>query len=160
MASLTDIKAKTPYLLRLLANPVLDRLASVLVIPNLLRSMKVLEDMLEKLPQGNIDRPAFATERWMCGQTLTLADFMLSYPLLAAQQRLATLQVRVEGPEGEGEGGETQPLFERFPRTAEYIRRIQDHPHYVASLHRVRDGAPPEMQNLKDGFWDRPAPGN
>lgn len=66
--------------------------------------------------------------RYLCGGTLSAADIIMSYPLLAARDRIGDI--------GAWDGGSPEASF---PKLYEYIARIEEEPGYKKSLDKIRE---------------------
>lgn len=96
---------------------VADRILSAFIFPNARRNMGMLEQML-----------ATSSGAFLCGDKLTAADILMSFPLIAAQNRLDDM--------GSWEGGSwavTHPLVKA------YIARLEKEEGYVKSVKKVEE---------------------
>lgn len=87
------------------------KLDSMFVQPNLKTNFDFLESQLASSPNGG---------EYLCGQSLTGADILLSFPLEAAQ----------------GRAGMTA---DKYPRLCEYIERLQARDAYKRAVQKIID---------------------
>jgi len=106
---------RIPFLVRPITSFVANKMISVVVQPNTARNLALLESYLEKSP-------------YLCGDHITAADIMLSFPLMAAQDRVQHM--------GEFEKGTPEKTF---PKVFEYIARLEKEPGYKKSADKIRE---------------------
>src|SRR5512142_79818 len=92
---------KIPFFIRPITSAVANKMISAVVQPNTARNLGMLESYLEKSP-------------YLCGDHVTAADIMLSFPLIAAKDRVQGM--------GQFEKGTPEATF---PKLYEYISRIE-----------------------------------
>ena len=108
-----------PWLLRLITSVVADKIIAMLVFPNVQRNLTLLEGFLASAP---------STGKYMCGDHLTAADILVSYPLMAAKDRTKDM--------GKFEKGTPEATF---PKVFEYIDRIAAEPGYKKAADKIRE---------------------
>jgi len=106
---------KIPFLVRPITSMVANKLISAVVQPNVARNLGLLESYLEKTP-------------YLCGDQITTADILLSFPLIAAKDRVQGM--------GEFEKGTPEKTF---PKLYEYISRLEKEPGYKKSTDKIRE---------------------
>ena len=94
---------------------VANQMISKVVQPNVARNLALLESYLAESP-------------YLCGDHLSAADILLSFPLIAAQDRVKGM--------GEFEKG---PPEKTFPKLYEYIARLEQEPGYKKSSDKIRE---------------------
>lgn len=108
-----------PFLLRPVTSGVANRIYSGYVYPNARRHLTLINQQLESSPGGG---------RYLCGDTLTAADILMSFPLIAARQLLQDV--------GPWEGGSWEA---EFPRIREYVELLEKEEGYKRSLDKVKE---------------------
>lgn len=96
-----------------------NRINSSFLYPNARQHMKLIDEQLATSPGGG---------RYLCGDTLTAADILMSFPLIAARRLLKDI-----GP-WEGGSWETE-----FPRVREYAERLEAEDGYKRSVDKVKE---------------------
>lgn len=94
-------KQPMPFFVRMIARQLCKRVMQGFIDPNLQTQMRFMEDHLTQ-------------HNWFAGEALTLADFQMSFPVLAALSR------------SDGEGN--------WPRLREFVSRIEARPAYQRAL--------------------------
>ncbi|RDA92580.1 hypothetical protein CP533_0960, partial [Ophiocordyceps camponoti-saundersi (nom. inval.)] len=91
------------------------------VRPDAGRHLGMLEEMLREEDEvsGGV---------YLCGSTLSAADILISFPLIAAKDRWGAM--------GSWEGGSWS---KEFPRVAAYVERLEKEEGYLRSVERVRE---------------------
>lgn len=110
---------KVPFFVRPLTSMVGDQITNSFIAPNAKRHLGMLEKFLETSPDGG---------KYMCGDKLTAADILISYALIAAEQRFDNM--------GKFEKGSAK---DTFPRLFEYIDRLKKEPGYQKSADKIRE---------------------
>lgn len=88
-------------------------------MPNVRKNLELLESYLAT-PPSEADGTGY-----LCGDHLTAADIMLSYPLFAVRERAAEFTI---------DGATIQT---KFPKTFEYLARLEKEPGYVQSVETI-----------------------
>lgn len=109
---------KVPFFIRPITGMVADQIISMVVTPNAKRHLGMLEQFLETGPGG----------RYICGENLTAVDILLSYALIAAEDRFDGM-----GKFDRGSAKET------YPKLFAYIARLKEEPGYVRSTDKIRE---------------------
>lgn len=94
-----------------------NRIFSFWIFPNMRRNLSMIEGHL-----------ATSGGDYLCGATLTAADILMSFPLIAAQGKLDEF--------GSWEGGSWR---EEFPKVAAYVKRLEAEEGYVRSVEKVKE---------------------
>lgn len=110
---------KVPFFVRPLTSMVADQISSSFVAPNAKRHLGMLEEFLNTAP---------STGKYICGDTLTAADILLSFALIAAEGRFDNM-----GKFDKGTARDT------YPRLFEYIDRLKQEPGYKKSADKIRE---------------------
>lgn len=122
-----------PFLVRPLTTLVANQLISMIVFPNMKRHFGMLEQFLETSPG---DGP------YLCGRTLTGADIMLSYPLIAGRDGAF-----------DGIGKWAKGSFEAtYPKLHAYTGRLAEEPGWKRSVDKIRE--------IEGDFAILPTPGS
>lgn len=106
-----------PFIVRPITSVVANRVYSMFVFPNSRRNLKMLEGML-----------ATSSGKYLCGDKLTAADVLMSFPLIAAKGRLDEV--------GSWEGGSWEV---EFPKIKAYVEMLEDSPGYKKSVAKVEE---------------------
>ena len=115
-----DLKSpQVPFFIRPLTSVIANKINSAFIIPNVGKNLELLE-MYLKTPPEEGDGTGY-----LCGDHLTAADIMLSYPLFAVRERAADFNI-------EGES-----LRSKFPATFAYLDRLEKEPGYVKSVEDI-----------------------
>lgn len=115
-----DLKSpQVPWIIRPISGAIANKINSVFIMPNVRKNLELLESYLATPPS-----PSDGTG-YLCGDHLTAADIMLSYPLFAMRARAA---------EFPADGGSMQT---RFPKTFEYLGRLEKEPGYLKSIETI-----------------------
>ena len=94
---------------------VANRILSLFIFPNAQRHLKFLDGQL-----------ASSGGRYLCGDTLSAADILMSFPLIAAKDRWDSM--------GTWEGGSWATAH---PRVAEYVELLEAEPGYKRSVEKI-----------------------
>lgn len=92
-----------------------NRILSQFVFPNALKHLRLIESYLET-----------SGGRYLCGDALTAADILMSFPLIAAKDRWDEM--------GRFEGGS---WAKQFPRVAAYVALLEAEEGYRKSVERI-----------------------
>ncbi|KAI8667386.1 hypothetical protein NCS56_00874400 [Fusarium sp. Ph1] len=106
-----------PFYIRPISTILANRIFSFWIFPNTRRNLSMIEGHL-----------ATSGGDYLCGATLTAADILMSFPLIAAQGKLDEF--------GSWEGGSWR---EEFPRVAAYVKRLEAEGGYVRSVEKVKE---------------------
>jgi glutathione S-transferase len=104
-----------PFLVRPITSMVANRIFNTFLLPNVKRNFKFLEQQLET-----------SGGDYLCGDQLTAADILMSFPLIASKARLNSF--------GEWEGGSWDKAS---PRVAKYIEVLENSPGYKKSVEKI-----------------------
>lgn len=107
----TDI----PFFIRPITSSVAGRIFNMFLLPNVKRHLQFLDQQLET-----------SGGRYLCGDQLTAADILMSFPLIASKTRLDSF--------GEWEGGSWE---KKHPRVVEYIKLLEENPGYKKSIEEI-----------------------
>jgi len=111
---------KIPFIVRPIVGTVAAKIYTIFVRPNVEKNFSFLQHLLETAPDGG---------PYLCGSHLTGADILMTFPLIAAKQRISEL----EGKKASSGLG----LVERFPKVWEYLGRLEGHEGYKRALAKV-----------------------
>ncbi|WAO90991.1 Hypothetical protein NCS54_00844000 [Fusarium falciforme] len=92
-----------PFYIRPISTMLANRIFSFWIFPNMRRNLSMIEGHL-----------ATSGGDYLCGASLTAADILMSFPLIAAQGKLDEF--------GSWEGGSWR---EEFPKVAAYVKRLE-----------------------------------
>ncbi|KAI8666613.1 hypothetical protein NCS57_00887000 [Fusarium keratoplasticum] len=106
-----------PFYIRPISTMLANRIFSFWIFPNMRRNLSMIEGHL-----------ATSGGDYLCGATLTAADILMSFPLIAAQGKLDEF--------GSWEGGSWR---EEFPKVAAYVKRLEAEEGYVRSVEKVKE---------------------
>ncbi|EAQ91015.1 hypothetical protein CHGG_02950 [Chaetomium globosum CBS 148.51] len=121
-----------PFFVRPLTTLIANQLITMIVFPNMKRHFGMMEQFLETSPGGG---------DYMCGRSITGADIMLSYPLIA-------------GKDGAFDGigkWEKGSFKETFPKLHTYAERLAAEPGWNRSVNKIKE--------IEGGFSILPNPG-
>ncbi|KAK4146251.1 uncharacterized protein C8A04DRAFT_10006 [Dichotomopilus funicola] len=130
---LTALKGPSvPFLIRPLTTVIANQIIAMTVFPNMKRHFGMLEQFLETPPGDGA---------YLCGRTLTGADIMLSYPLIA-------------GRDGAFDGigkWEKGSFAATYPKLHAYTGRLAEEPGWKRSVEKIRE--------IEGDFGILPTPG-
>ncbi|KAK7402639.1 bifunctional glutathione transferase/peroxidase [Neonectria punicea] len=106
-----------PFFIRPISSLLANRIFSSFIFPNARRNLTLIESHLGS-----------SGGDYLCGASLTAADILMSFPLIAAQHRFDAF--------GAFEGGSWAA---EFPRTAAYVTRLEAEEGYKRSVERIRE---------------------
>ncbi|ODA82675.1 hypothetical protein RJ55_01183 [Drechmeria coniospora] len=106
---------QVPFFMRPITGAAANRIYSLFVFPNAQKHLALLDDYL-----------ASSGGKYICGNSLTAADILLSFPLIVAKDRWDGM--------GRWEGGS---WAKAHPRVAAYVTLLETEPGYKASLDKV-----------------------
>lgn len=109
-----------PFIVRPITSAVANKIYSMMVFPNAKKHLAMIEQMLDTAPGGG--------GKYICGAHLTAADILLSFALIAAEDRFDGL--------GSWPGGSARKAH---PRVFEYIERLKKEPGYERSAQKIRE---------------------
>ena len=98
---------------------VAGKIQNAFVFPEAKKNFGLLDGMLESAPNGG---------GYICGDTLTAADILLSFPLIAAKSRFAKI--------GDWEGGSLQNAY---PRVWAYLEKLENSPGYKRAVEKIKE---------------------
>lgn len=104
-----------PFFIRPISSIIADRIFAAFIFPNARKNLAFLEQQL-----------ATSSGAYLCGDSLTAADILMSFPLIAAQGRLDTM--------GSWEGGSWDKAN---PLVKKYLARLEAEPGYKRSVAKV-----------------------
>ncbi|KAL2795113.1 glutathione S-transferase [Aspergillus keveii] len=99
-----------PFFIKPIPRLVANQVEEQFVNPNIFATFDFLEDQLKTAPAGG---PFF------CGNKVTAADIMLSFPLIAANIRI--------------------PLSEKYPLLAKYVQSIEQQEGYKRAVEKIKE---------------------
>ncbi|KAI6779168.1 glutathione S-transferase [Emericellopsis cladophorae] len=108
---------QVPFFIRPITGAAANRILSTFIFPNAQKHMGMLEGMLKS-----------SSGRYLCGDRLTAADILMSFPLIAARGRLDEI--------GTWEGGS---WAKAFPTINEYVDRLEAEEGYKKSVQKVEE---------------------
>jgi len=99
-----------PFFIKPITNGVASKIYDGFLTPNFITHFAFLEEQLKTSPGSGA---------YLCGPTLTGADILLSFPLIAAK-------------------GRAEPLQEaKYPLLYKYIERLENEPGYLKSVEKI-----------------------
>ncbi|CAK7208626.1 bifunctional glutathione transferase/peroxidase [Sporothrix bragantina] len=110
---------QVPFFVRPITGAIANKINSVFIMPNVRKNLELLEGYLKTPPEEG-DGTGY-----LCGDHLTAADIMLSYPLFAVRERAADFTI-------DGES-----VKSKFPTTFAYLERLEKEPGYVKSVEDI-----------------------
>lgn len=108
-----------PFIVRPITTAVANRVFSTYIFPNVRRHVAMISEQLSTSPDGG---------KFLCGDHLTAADIMMSFPLIAAKGRLDEL-----GPWKDGS------WLKEFPRVAEYVELLESQEGYKRAVKKIEE---------------------
>lgn len=114
--------APVPFFIKPITKMIVGRVHSSFLQPNLDTHFAFLESQLASSPSAS--SPSTGPGDFLCGPTLTAADILMSFPLIAAFQRVIQK--------------------DKYPLLAKYVERIQAMDGYQRAVKKVEeiDGKP------------------
>lgn len=106
---------KIPFLIRPVVGAVADKLYGAFVRPNMEKHLGFLQKLLETAPNGG---------PYLCGEHLTAADILMTYPLLTAKSRLQEIDGK-------------RKLVDAFPKVWAYVERLEKEDGYKRARERI-----------------------
>ncbi|KAG6019150.1 hypothetical protein E4U41_003381 [Claviceps citrina] len=106
---------QVPCLVRPLTSIIANRIIAMFVFPNIKKHLAFLNDQL-----------GTSGGRYLCGETLSATDILMSFPLIAGADRFDGL--------GSWAGGSWRS---EFPRVADYVRVLEAEPGYRRSVEKI-----------------------
>ncbi|EFX04073.1 glutathione s-transferase [Grosmannia clavigera kw1407] len=120
---LSTLKGPTvPWFVRPLTSSIANQINSAFLLPNIRSNLQLMETFLVHPPE-----PADG-QGYICGDHLTAADILLSFPLLAARSRCQDM--------GPWNGGSAEA---EFPVTFAYLDRLEREPGYQKSIAKIEE---------------------
>lgn len=116
---LSELKTGVPFFIRPITGTVANRIFSSFLFPNAHKHFAMLEEQLVTSPGGG---------KYLCGNELTAADILISFPLIAAKGRLNDI-----GPWKDGS------WVKEFPRLAQYLEQLEQEEGYKRSVEKVKE---------------------
>ncbi|KAL2260464.1 hypothetical protein VTK26DRAFT_5509 [Humicola hyalothermophila] len=102
---------KIPFVIRPITSFVVDKMFENFVAPQMALHLGFVESQLATAPgKGG----------YLCGDRLTVADILMSYPLLEARDRAYQLET--------GKTTERKKWSERYPKLWDYLKRLEEEP--------------------------------
>lgn len=112
----TGLKSpQVPFLVRPITSIIANRIIAMFVYPNVKRHLAFLNDQLET-----------SSGKYLCGESLTAADILMSFPVIAGSGRFNEL--------GHFEGGSWEKAY---PRVAEYVKLLEAEDGYKRSVEKI-----------------------
>ncbi|KAG5979440.1 hypothetical protein E4U54_006923 [Claviceps lovelessii] len=106
---------QVPLLVRPITSIIANRIIAMFVAPNVRKHLAFINEQLET-----------SSGKYLCGQTLTAADILMSFPLIAGAARFDGL--------ASWKGGSWE---NEFPKVAQYVQDLQAEPGYKKSVERI-----------------------
>lgn len=106
-----------PFIIRPISSAIATRIFSSFILPNAKRHWRFLEAQL-----------ASSGGPYLCGDKLTAADILMSFPVIASQNRLDEM--------GAWEGGSWKV---EHPKVWEYVQRLEAEKGYLRSIEKVKE---------------------
>lgn len=110
---------KVPFFIRPITATVAGRVNNFFVVPNIEKHCAFIQQLLETSPNGG---------KYVCGDKLTAADILISFPLLMVP--------RAEVLAGEAAKGK---LKEKFPKVFDYVARLKEEEGYKRAEKKIAD---------------------
>lgn len=111
---------QVPWLVRPISSAIANKINGVFIMPNVKKNLELLESYLAA-PPSEADGTGY-----LCGDHLTAADIMLSYPLFAVRERASDFTI------------DGASLPSKFPKTFEYLERLEKEPGYLQSVEEIK----------------------
>ncbi|KAF7532625.1 hypothetical protein G7Z17_g13618 [Cylindrodendrum hubeiense] len=108
---------KVPFFIRPITSIVANRIFASFIFPNTRRNLVLMEKHLST-----------SGGAYLCGDSLSAADILMSFPLIAAKDSLDSF--------GSFEGGSWR---NEFPRVAEYVTKLEAEEGYKASVAKITE---------------------
>ncbi|KIH93101.1 glutathione S-transferase [Sporothrix brasiliensis 5110] len=108
------------WLIRPISSAIANKINNVFIVPNVRKNLELLESYLTT-PPAEGDGTGY-----ICGDRLTAADIMLSYPLFGVRERAGGFTI------------DGKSFQERFPKTMEYLGRLENEPGYLESVETIK----------------------
>ncbi|KFG82690.1 glutathione S-transferase I [Metarhizium anisopliae] len=106
---------QVPFLVRPITSIIANRIISMFVFPNVSKHLAFLDQQL-----------ATSGGKYLCGDKLTAADILMSFPVIAGSGRFNEL--------GYFEGGSWEKAY---PRVAEYVKVLESEEGYKRSVEKI-----------------------
>jgi len=100
-----------PFFIRPIINGIYNKVNSLFLEPNFKTHFTFLEDQISTSPGGG---------QYLCGEKLTGADILMSFPLIAGKER----------------GGLTK---DKYPKLVEYIERLEAQDGYKRAIQKIEE---------------------
>ncbi|CAK7198188.1 bifunctional glutathione transferase/peroxidase [Sporothrix eucalyptigena] len=110
---------QVPFFIRPISGAIANKINSVFIMPNVRKNLDLLEGYLST-PADEGDGTGY-----LCGDHLTAADIMLSYPLFAVRERAGDFSI------------DGTPLISKYPKTFKYLDRLEKEPGYQKSVDEI-----------------------
>lgn len=101
--------------MRPITSIIANRIIALFVYPNIKKHLHFINERLST-----------SSGKYLCGATLTAADILMSFPLIAGSGRFDEL--------ASWEGGSWKNAF---PRVAEYVKLLESEPGYKRSVEKI-----------------------
>lgn len=127
--------SRVPFFVRPVAGAVARKVIGAYIFPNAERHLGFLEEMLKDVPAdgGEAEEEEGGREggtkerRYLCGDKLTAADILMSFPILTAKDRFK-------------DAGAWKPSLEaQFPRVWAYLERLENEEGYKRSIKKIEE---------------------
>lgn len=106
---------QVPFFVRPITYIIANRIIAMFVYPNIKKHLAFINEQL-----------ATSGGKYLCGQTLSAADILMSFPLIAGSGRFDEL--------GSWEGASWK---NEFPKVAEYVQVLEAEPGYKRSVEKI-----------------------
>lgn len=124
---------KIPFFIRPITSTVAGKVHNSFVVPNIEKHCSFLQQQLETSPNGG---------KYLCGDKLTVADILISYPLLNLP--------RVEALGGASEKGK---LKEKFPKVFAYVEMLKEHEGFKRAEKKIEELEEKEKDASRNLDW-------
>ncbi|KAK4098910.1 hypothetical protein N658DRAFT_431085 [Parathielavia hyrcaniae] len=112
--------SKIPFFIRPITSSVADKMFAAFLIPELIHHLDFLESQLATSPDNG---------NYLCGNHLTTADILMSFPLQLVRERGAAIH------DGKGKG----KLADKYLKVFAYLRRLEEEPGYKRAEAKIRE---------------------
>jgi glutathione S-transferase len=102
--------APVPFFIKPIPRFVASKVEEMFLTRNIVGNFDFLEERLKTAPGGG---------PYLCGQQLTAADIMMSFPIIAASMRL--------------------PMMEKYPNLAKYVETLKAEEGYKRAVKKVEE---------------------
>ncbi|KAK4120238.1 hypothetical protein N657DRAFT_649303 [Parathielavia appendiculata] len=111
---------KIPFFIRPITSSVADKMSAAFLIPELIHHLDFLESQLETSPDNG---------NYLCGNDLTTADILMSFPLQLVRERGAAVH--------DARGKDR--LADKYPKVYAYLKRLEEEPGYKRAEAKIKE---------------------